>query len=47
MFEEDFENMSVEEQENFVDCMERMFEDLALGNGDYTLNSEDEIVIDY
>lgn len=46
MFEEDLKNMSEEEQESFIDCMEELFESISLGNGDYNLNSEGEIVID-
>ncbi|WP_217581816.1 hypothetical protein [Lysinibacillus sp. GbtcB16] len=46
MFEECFENMSLEEQEEVSAYMEELFEAVALGNGDYTLNSDGEIVVD-
>ena len=35
MVEEEFENMSIEEQESFIDCMEELFEVVSYGNGDY------------
>jgi len=45
MFEEDLENISVEEQKEFIDCMEELFEAVALGNGDYTFDCNGDICI--
>lgn len=46
MFEEECKNMSEEEQEDFNEFREEYLELVAIGNGDYSINSDGEIEID-
>lgn len=45
MFWEDLKEMSPEEREEALEYMEEFLDEVAIGNGDYTLNSDG--VIDY
>ncbi|MBK3495075.1 hypothetical protein JFL43_09425 [Viridibacillus sp. YIM B01967] len=46
MFEDDLKNMSVEEREEALGYMEELLESVSIGNGDYWIGNNGEIVID-
>lgn len=46
MFEEEFENLSDEEELEFIEYLDEYMESVAIGNGDYHIGDNGEIVIE-
>ncbi|MBU5247186.1 hypothetical protein [Bacillus halotolerans] len=46
MFEEDLRRMSKEERELAIEYIEEYLDDIAIGEGDYHIGSNGEIIID-
>ncbi|MCU5674206.1 hypothetical protein P5664_18915 [Bacillus subtilis] len=46
MFEDDLKNMSEEEREMAIEYMEEFLDSVAIGNGDYHIGNNGEIVIE-
>ncbi|WP_206780377.1 hypothetical protein [Bacillus toyonensis] len=46
MLEEEFENLSDEEQLEVIDYLDEYMESVAIGNGDYHIGDNREIVIE-
>ncbi|MEK4090134.1 MULTISPECIES: hypothetical protein [Bacillus] len=46
MFEEELENLSEEEQLEVIEYLGEYMESVALGNGDYRIGSNDEIIVE-
>ncbi|MCY7786390.1 hypothetical protein [Bacillus inaquosorum] len=46
MFEEEFENLSDDEQLEVIEYLEEYMEFVAIGNGDYRIGPDGEIIID-
>ncbi|GFM12043.1 MULTISPECIES: hypothetical protein [Bacillaceae] len=46
MFEEEFENLSDDEQLEVIEYLEEYMESVAIGNGDYRIGPDGEIIID-
>ncbi|MGI9902538.1 hypothetical protein KK159_12545 [Bacillus velezensis] len=46
MFEEEFENLSDDEQLEAIEYLEEYMESVAIGNGDYRIGPDGEIIID-
>ncbi|WP_163118445.1 MULTISPECIES: hypothetical protein [Bacillus] len=46
MLEEDFENLSDEEQLEVIEYLDEYMESVAIGNGDYYIGDNGEIVIE-
>ncbi|MCC9265942.1 hypothetical protein [Bacillus velezensis] len=46
MFEEEFKNLSDEEQLEVIEYLEEYMESVAIGNGDYHTGPNGEIIID-
>ncbi|MEE6201069.1 hypothetical protein [Bacillus cereus] len=46
MFEEEFENLSDEEQLEVIEYLDEYMESVAIGNGDYHIGDNGEIVIE-
>ncbi|EJR04978.1 hypothetical protein SIM32_28025 [Bacillus cereus group sp. WSBC 10925] len=46
MFEEDLNNMSEEERELAIEYMEEFLDSVAIGNGDFDIDNNGEIVIE-
>ncbi|MES5848649.1 MULTISPECIES: hypothetical protein [unclassified Bacillus cereus group] len=46
MLEEEFENLSDEEQLEFIEYLGEYMESVAIGNGDYHIGDNGEIVIE-
>ncbi|EOQ04641.1 hypothetical protein [Bacillus cereus] len=46
MFEEDLKNMSEEEREMAIEYMEEFLDSVAIGNGDFDIDNNGEIIIE-
>lgn len=46
MFEEELENLTEEEQKEVEDYLDEYLESVAIGNGDYRIGPNGEIIID-
>ncbi|MDA1780820.1 MULTISPECIES: hypothetical protein [Bacillus cereus group] len=46
MFEEEFENLSDEEQRELIEYLDEYMESVAIGGGDYYIGDNGEIVIE-
>ncbi|MDA2407149.1 MULTISPECIES: hypothetical protein [Bacillus cereus group] len=45
MFEDDLKNMSEEEREMAIEYMEEFLDSVAIGNGDFDIDNNGEIII--
>ncbi|MEC2393218.1 MULTISPECIES: hypothetical protein [Bacillus] len=46
MFEDDLKNMSEEEREMAIEYMEEFLDSISIGNGDFDIDNNGEIVIE-
>ncbi|BDC53905.1 hypothetical protein TM2_05740 [Bacillus altitudinis] len=46
MIDEDFENLTDEEQKDVLEYLDEYFEFVFIGNGDYQIDQNGEIIID-
>ncbi|MEC0312932.1 hypothetical protein P8797_07430 [Bacillus subtilis] len=46
MFGEDIKNLTVEEQKEVLEYLDEYFESVAIGNGDYYIGPNGEIIIE-